>query len=118
MIWQNEKSERERIVAKLLLERGFYPEACFHSHMAVELKLKGILVQNTGSIIYTHSLKRLIEEVKKIKNVEVDNEIMECATYLSTLYTGSRYPEESLVDLDKSEGEKCVRCMERLLSTF
>ncbi|BFH74229.1 hypothetical protein SJAV_21730 [Sulfurisphaera javensis] len=86
--------------------------------MAVELKLKGILVQNTGSIIYTHSLKRLIEEVKKIKNVEVDNEIMECATYLSTLYTGSRYPEESLVDLDKSEGEKCVRCMERLLSTF
>jgi HEPN domain-containing protein len=34
--------------------------------MAVELKLKGILVEAAGAITYTHSIKRLLKEVKKL----------------------------------------------------
>jgi len=106
------------VVALLLFNKGYYPEACFHSHMAVELKFKGLLVQQTGAVLYTHSLKRLLQELEKIKDIKVSNEILDCANYLTMLYTGSRYPEESLIDLGKEEGEKCVKCMEKLLSLF
>jgi len=61
-----EKSDRDKEVAYLLLEKGYYPEACFHSEMSVELKLKGILVEAAGAITYTHSIKRLLKEVKKV----------------------------------------------------
>jgi HEPN domain-containing protein len=61
-----EKSNRDKEVAYLLLEKGYYLEACFHSEMAVELKLKGILVEAAGAITYTHSIKRLLKEVKKV----------------------------------------------------
>jgi len=61
-----EKSNRDKEVAYLLLEKGYYPEAYFHSEMAVELKLKGILVEAAGAITYTHSIKRLLKEVKKV----------------------------------------------------
>jgi len=84
--------------------------------MAVELKLKGILIESTGAIIYTRSLKRLLKELEKIKRITIDEKLIECADYLSSLYTGSRYPEESLIDLEKEEGERCVKCMEELLS--
>ncbi|MCH4816045.1 MAG: HEPN domain-containing protein [Saccharolobus sp.] len=111
-----EKSEREREVALLLFDKGYYPETCFHCHMAVELKFKGILVEKTGAVIYTHSLKRILQEVQKVKDIKITDEILDCANYLSMLYTGSRYPEESLIDMGKEEGEKCVKCMEKLLS--
>jgi HEPN domain-containing protein len=61
-----EKSDRDKEVAYLLPEKGYYPEACFHSEMAVELKLKGILIEAAGAITYTHSIKRLLKEVKKV----------------------------------------------------
>ncbi|ABP95506.1 HEPN domain protein [Metallosphaera sedula] len=112
-----ERSEKEREVAILLMERGYFPEACFHSHMAVELKLKGYILQRTGSVMYTHSLKRLLQEIAKLNEVKVSEELLDCANFLSMLYTGSRYPEESLVDLDRQEGERCVKCMERLLNS-
>ncbi|AEE94679.1 HEPN domain protein [Acidianus hospitalis W1] len=107
-----EKSDKE--VAYLLLEKGYYPEACFHSEMAVELKLKGILVEATRAIIYTHSIKRLLKEVEKVKKINLSDKILDCADYLS--YLGSRYPEEEIIELGRSEGEKCVRCMEEILS--
>ncbi|QIW23810.1 HEPN domain-containing protein [Sulfolobus sp. S-194] len=113
-----EKSDKDKEVAYLLLDKGYYPEACFHAVMAVELRLKGILVQTTGGIIYTHSIKRLLEEVAKIKNFQLNDKILDCANYLSLMYLGSRYPEEEIIDLDRSEGEKCVRCMETILSIF
>ncbi|MBB5254075.1 HEPN domain-containing protein [Sulfurisphaera ohwakuensis] len=43
-----EKSDKDKEVAYLLLDKGYYPEACFHAVLAVELRLKGILVQTTG----------------------------------------------------------------------
>jgi Uncharacterized conserved protein related to C-terminal domain of eukaryotic chaperone, SACSIN len=49
-----EKSDRDKEVAYLLLEKGYYPEACFHSEMAVELKLKGISVEAAGAIKMTY----------------------------------------------------------------
>ncbi|MBP1358054.1 MAG: HEPN domain-containing protein [Sulfolobus sp.] len=113
-----EVSERNRSVAKLLLEKGFYPEACFHSHMAVELKLKGILLERTGSILYTHSLKRLLKEISKSNGIEFNQSILDCAEYLSLLYTGSRYPEEEFIELEREEAEKCVQCMERILNSI
>lgn len=111
-----EKSDRDKEVAYLLLDKGYYPEACFHSSMAVELRLKGILVQSTGAVIYTHSIKRLLTEVGKVKKVEIDDKILDCADYLSYMYLGSRYPEEEVIELGRNEAEKCVKCMERILS--
>lgn len=108
-----EKSDKNREVAYLLLEKGYYPEACFHSTMAVELRLKGVLVEATGAVLYTHSIKRLLREVEKVKKIKLDDKILDCADYLSL---GSRYPEEDIVELGRSEGEKCVRCMEEILS--
>ncbi|BCS93800.1 hypothetical protein L3N51_00598 [Metallosphaera sp. J1] len=113
-----EKSEQEKQVAILLMEKGYYPEACFHSHMAVELRFKGYILQRTGSILYTHSLKRLLQEISKLHGVAMYDELLDCANYLSMLYTGSRYPEESFIDLERQEGEKCVKCMEKLLNSI
>lgn len=111
-----EKSNRDKEVAYLLLEKGYYPEACFHSEIAVELKLKGILVEASGAIIYTHSIKRLLKEVEKVKKINLSDKILDCADYLSFIYLGSRHPEEEIIELGRSEGEKCVRCMEEILS--
>ena len=113
-----EKSDKDKEVAYLLLDKGYYPEACFHAVMAVELRLKGILVQTTGAVIYTHSIKRLLGEVAKVKNLHLSDKVVECSNYLSLMYLGSMHPEEEVLDMDKSEGEKCVRCMEEILSVL
>lgn len=84
--------------------------------MAEELRLKGILLEATGAIIYTHSIKRLLKEVENVKKINFNDKIWDCADYLSYMYLGSRYPEEEIIELERAEGEKCVRCMEEILS--
>jgi HEPN domain-containing protein len=46
----------------------------------------------------------------------LSDKILNCADYLSYIYLGSRYPEEEIIELGRSESEKCVRCMEEILS--
>ncbi|BCU66766.1 hypothetical protein HS7_02030 [Sulfolobales archaeon HS-7] len=84
--------------------------------MAVELRLKGVLIQNTGAVTYIPSIRRLLREKAKVENITLGERVFDCAEYLSLMYLGSRYPGEEVIDLERSEAEKCVRCMEEILS--
>lgn len=81
------------------LMAGEYEIACFDSHQAAELALKGLHIFKYGSRPYTHDLIALAEPLG------LDHEFL---LALTAFYTPSRYPESAI-----SFNERiAIRCVE------
>ena len=83
--WET-KAQRFYRNALLSFENSIYDIACFSAHQAVELLLKGIIVEKTGSKPFTHSLVelgRILEDV----GLRLTDTVKRCLRELSKHYT-------------------------------
>jgi HEPN domain-containing protein len=64
-------------------------QVIFHSQQAIEKYLKSYLVENNIRFPKIHDLPKLYELVKKVKNWDIDEILLE---QISNIYSASRYP--------------------------
>lgn len=64
-------------------------QVVFHSQQAIEKYLKSYLVENNVNFPKTHDLPKLYELVKKIKDFNIDEIMLE---QISNIYSATRYP--------------------------
>ena len=64
-------------------------QVVFHSQQAIEKYFKSYLVENDISFPKIHDLPKLYELVKKIKDWNIDEKMLE---QVSDIYSASRYP--------------------------
>lgn len=83
----------------------------FFAQQAIELYLKGKLVELTGSRPYTYSILQLLSLLAQTLGVAVDVELARCAKYLTEQYIGARYPDARMLEHDRDDAEECIRCM-------
>ncbi len=113
-IWKL-KAERFRRAAISELEEGRYDVASFSAQQAVELYLKGFIIEKTGSKPYTHLLTELLSLIFELVGKRDEN-VKRCAASLEVHYLQARYPDSRLKDYTKEEAEEAVRCMEVILN--
>lgn len=63
----------------------------FHAQQCVEKSFKAVFEEYEQKIIKVHSLVKLLSEVKKHLDFDVDDTLLDA---LDTLYTDARYPGE------------------------
>lgn len=110
-----DKSESFRKNAENALNVGLYDVACFSAQQAVELYLKGKIVNKSGSKPYTHSLVELLRIVEKL-GYTVPETVGRCAKELGEHYTQARYPDARVTEYTREEAERAVKCMEEMLN--
>ena len=76
--------------AKGLFQLGKWSKACFFSHQAVKKALKALCIKNLGIYLHTHSVARLLEEIKKAVNISED--LIMRSGKLDRHYVPTRYP--------------------------
>ena len=108
------KSENFAKNAKDALKSGLYDIACFSCHQAIELYLKGKIIDISGSKPYTHSLIELIEILEKF-GYKIQKNIKQCIIELNEHYIQARYPDARISEYTKNEAEKAIKCMEEIL---
>ncbi len=113
-MWKT-KAERFRKAAESEFEEGRYDVASFSAHQAVELYLKGIIIERTGSKPYTHLLTELLSILFELFGSR-DEKVMRCASSLEVHYLQARYPDSRLKDYTREEAEEALRCMEVILN--
>ncbi len=100
--------------AENALKMELYDIACFSCQQAVELYLKGKIIDKSGSKPYTHSLVELLKIIGTLGH-EVPNDILKCAKELGEHYSQARYPDARITEYERDEAEKAMRCMEEIL---
>jgi len=113
MDWYDKSKNFEK-TARKAFELGLYDIACFSSQQAVELYLKGKIIDKSGSKPYTHSLVELLKIIEKLGN-KVPDEIKRCAKELGEHYTQARYPDARITEYERDEAERAIKCMEEIL---
>ena len=116
--WESwvEKARRFASYAEEDYSRGRYDSASFYAQQAAETMLKGILIKNTGTRPYTHSLTDLLTSLARVKELEIPQEVMRCAEELEQHYLQSRYPDSRLNEYRPWEAERALECMRRVLA--
>ncbi|MGB2728909.1 MAG: HEPN domain-containing protein [Halobacteriota archaeon] len=109
-----EKSKSFEKNAETALKMELYDIACFSSQQAVELYLKGKIIDKSGSKPYTHSLVELLKIIEKL-GYEMPDDIKKCAKELGEHYTQARYPDARITEYEKEEAEKAIKGMEEIL---
>lgn len=110
-----DKSESFRKNAENALNVELYDVACFSAQQAVELYLKGKIIDRSGSKPYTHSLVELLRIVEKL-GYEVPDTVRRCAKELGEHYTQARYPDARVTEYTREEAERAIKCMEEMLN--
>jgi HEPN domain-containing protein len=83
-------ADKDLLAAETLADKAeLSGEAIFHCQQAVEKYLKASLAKNKISIKKTHDLIDLYSEAKKIKNMNLDLDLLKD---LRDLYVETRYP--------------------------
>ncbi len=100
--------------AILAKENKLYDIACFSAQQAAELLLKGIIVANSGSRPFTHSLIELYEIIEAIDLGKFPKEIVNCLRTLANHYLQARYPDSRFTDYTLEETEKALNCLEEV----
>ncbi len=95
------------------VERGRYWLACFHAQQFAELALKALLVRETGTYPFTHSLVELLEALEEI-GYHVSEELYTVAEALEKHYTRARYPGVGLAVYDERVARRCIRYAEAI----
>ena len=86
-----EQGERDFERAKLDLMYSYYEWACFTSQQAAEKVVKA-LGMKLGVDLWGHSILNMLNSLQKIKNLEIPEDILECAIVLDKFYIPTRYP--------------------------
>ncbi|MCX8193614.1 MAG: HEPN domain-containing protein [Nitrososphaeria archaeon] len=94
------------------LNSGRYDLACFSAQQSSEMRLKGLLIKLAGSRPYTHLLSEMLEIIRSICNIEITDEVIECARKLEEHYLQARYPDARLSEYTRREAEEALKCME------
>ena len=105
-----EKAKRFYKSAEINFKNKLYDIASFSAHQAVELLLKGVIIEKTGSKPFTHSLVELAEILEEI-GYRLNEEIRRCLKNLTKHYTQSRYPDARILDYDEEEAAEAIDCM-------
>lgn len=100
--------------AILAKKNKLYDVACFSAQQAVELLLKGIIVANSGSRPFTHSLIELYEIIEVIDLGKFPEEIIDCLRTLANHYLQARYPDSRFTDYTDEEADKALKCLEEV----
>ncbi len=99
------------------LAEGFHEWACFSAQQAAEKALKA-LHQHTGTEVWGHSVKRLLEELPP--EMGASHELLDCGRILDRFYVPTRYPNG--FDYGKpadyyttTDSEQAIRCAETII---
>lgn len=92
--------------AILAKENKLYDVACFSAQQAVELLLKRIIVANSGSRPFTHSLIELYEIIEAIDLGKFPEKIIDCLRTLANHYLQARYPDSKFTIIQMMKQKK------------
>jgi HEPN domain-containing protein len=81
------QAENDLQWAEYSLQGGFYSQVCFIGQQSAEKALKGYCLFKGFDTIRTHSLYRIIKELKENGQMEA------CARELDIYYIAARYPD-------------------------
>ncbi|MEQ9715287.1 MAG: HEPN domain-containing protein [Candidatus Asgardarchaeum sp.] len=95
--------------------RKRYWLTCFHSQQAAEFILKAVLLNKTGTYIFTHSLSELLDAISTL-NVNIPDDVRVFADALEQHYTRSRYSGARVKDYCKDDAERCLKYARRIFS--
>jgi HEPN domain-containing protein len=101
--------------AKYLLETEVYDLAAFNAEQAAQLYLKALLLELSGDYPRTHSIIRLLNELKAVNRREVEVFIRKNRSNLHSLedaYITSRYFVKTF---EKEDGEYLVKQAEKVI---
>ncbi len=96
------------------LKDGNYNWSCFQSQQSAEKALKSFLYNFGYTSIYTHSVKILLNECKKLE--KSFSQLLEYGKILDMFYIPTRYPNGLDTEIvpseyfDKEDSEKCLNC--------
>lgn len=86
-------SENDFKAAKVLFEKGLYPQCLFFCHLSVEKVMKALVVQNTKEVApFIHDLIRLAQ----IGTMELPDEKKDILNDISLFNIAGRYEEDKL----------------------
>jgi HEPN domain-containing protein len=102
-------------MAYIALRSGVYNLACFNAHQALEMFLKGLIVDATGSHPFTHSITELLEVLKKLGR-EVPEELFREAEWMEPHYILARYPARGVKPYTEGTAKRCIAAMELIVS--
>ncbi len=88
--------------------------SCFASQQSVEFALKGVLVKYKGSYPFTPDLSELLEKISKEFSIQVPDDIMKEADFLTSHYTLTRY--SAISTYNSRRAENCIESAEKILS--
>lgn len=98
-------------MAYMAVSSGIYNQACFNAQQAVDMWLKGLIVDATGSHPFTHSLVELLELLGKLGR-EVPEEAFREAEWLEPHYILARYPARGVKQYTEATAKRCLAAME------
>lgn len=98
-------------MAYLALSSGVYNLTCFNAHQAIEMFLKGLIVDATGSHPFTCSLTELLEFLKRLGR-EVPEGAFREAEWMEPHYILARYPARGVKPYTETTAKRCIAVME------
>lgn len=85
-----EEAEDDYAAALDMFRAGRYSKTCYLAQQAAEKALKALLIKRLGRYIHTHSVVKLLEELRR-EGVDVED-LMQLGEELDRHYVPSRYP--------------------------
>jgi len=101
--------------AENTFSRGRYWLTCFHAQQAAEFILKAVLLDKTGTYIFTYSLSELLDAISAL-SIKIPDDVRVYADALEQHYTRARYPGVKIRDYCEEDAERCLRYAKRILS--
>jgi HEPN domain-containing protein len=111
-----ERAEKFKRNAKFNFENGDYDLAMFHIEQAMQLLIKAKLLDLKGYFERTHSLRKLLSEIKEIEGVE--EFLANYRTVLRNLeraYITSRYYFEEFFEEEVEEAFEALEKLKEIL---
>ena len=95
--------------------RDKYWITCFNAHQAAEFFLKGKLLAICGAFTFTHDLALLLKELSDCTPIELPQDILLAAQFVTPHYIGSRYPGSKGINYDKSLAQNCLMMSKKII---
>lgn len=94
------QAQSDFAVGKLTEKEGFHSQACYHYSQAAEKALKGLLISLGTLPPYSHSLDRLIEEIRQ-QGVDITTFQDIHLKAISRMINETRYPYDDEAPTDR-----------------
>ncbi len=97
--------------AKERLKAGEYDVACFMAEQSVQLYLKAVILDLSGEIPRTHSIRKLLSILSTIfgKKLEFDRKSL---IFLESMYINARYLN---VEYEREDAEEAIKIAEEVI---